>query len=128
MRGAFEGIDGLYFVWNSDWSIGGVLKAAADFVRGVESCSLCEIAYSGVREKSEWKECKAAIPVPLVVLFRNRLDDRLAAVAGDAFPVVLAEVGQRIVIAMDAASIEACRGDVATFKAALEQSCARLPR
>lgn len=122
MADAFDGIDALYFVWNADWSIGGALQATADFIRGVESCALCEIAYAGVKEKSGWKDCKASIPVPIETLCRNQLDDRLRAAAGDAFPVVLAERGDRVDVIMGPDAIEACQGDVEAFKAALERA------
>lgn len=115
----YADVDALYFIWNADWSLGGAVQAAADFVRGVESCALCDIAYSGVKEKGAWKDCKASIPVPIETLFRNELAARLEAAAGDAFPVVLAERGGTLERIMSPADIEACKGDVDAFKAAL---------
>lgn len=124
VAGPFAGISRLVFVWNADWSIGGALRAAADFVRGVESCALCDIAYSGIKEKRAFKDCKASIPVPIEALCRNQLDDRLAAAADGEFPAVIAERDGELSVVMGPAAIEACQGDVDAFKAALEAAVA----
>jgi len=121
---AFQNIETLYFVWNADWSIKGALQAATDFVRGVESCALCDIAYDGARKKTAWKECHASIPVPIETVYRNKLDDRLAVVAGDEFPVVLATIGGNPFKLLDKSEIESCNASVDAFKALLIEKAA----
>lgn len=117
----FENIERLYYVWNADFSVKGAFKAAADFVRGVEDCALCEIAYNGIRQKPEWKQCQESLSVPIEALCRNQLDDRLVEAANGEFPIVLAEVNGRIVKLMGAEQITRCQGDVGRFKEALTE-------
>lgn len=121
MSNDFQNIERIYYVWNADFSVKGALKAAADFVRGVEECALCEIAYSGVRQKPEWKQCQESLDVPIEAMCRNQLDDRLAEAADGEFPVVLAEVGGRVVKLMGSERIASCQGDVGRFKQALTE-------
>jgi len=107
---------------------GTALKAASDFVKGVESCALCEIAYSGVKEKGAWKQCKASIPVPIEVLYRNKLDTRLSKAAGQEFPIVLAQINGQLQKVLGKDEIESCQGDVESFKALLTEHSGSMPR
>lgn len=119
MNHRLEGISTLYFVWNADWSLAGAVRAASDFVRGVESCALCEIVYDGVREKREWKACKSSIPVPIETMCRNKLPEPHSRAAGNEFPVVLAMIDGECVNLLGKSEIESCRGDVDKFKGLL---------
>lgn len=115
-------IESLYFIWNADWSIGGALQAGRDFVRGVESCALCDIAYQGVRQKSDWKACKAEISVPIQTLYKNQAEPELINAAQNRFPVVIAQSSAGLVKLLDKEEIEACHGDVQSFKQKLTRS------
>ena len=106
MSNAFKGIERLYYVWNADFSVKGAVKAAADFIRGVEECALCEIAYDGIRQKPTWKQCQESLPVPIETRCRNQLDEPLAHAAGGEYPVVLALVNGRIIKLLGSSDIE----------------------
>ena len=126
MDNHYARIDQLYFIWNADWSIRGAIDAARDFVKGVESCALCEIAYSGVVQKSEWKECNASIPAPVTILYKNKVPEPLLRVADGMFPVVIVETDGTLRRLLEKDDIEACQGSVNAFKTILEQKIAAL--
>ena len=112
----YDDVEQFYFVWNADWSIAGALNAAKEFVQGVESCALCDIAYSGVTQKADWKACKASIPVPIETLYKNKLPEELVGFANDDFPLVLVKTFKATFKMLDNKQIESCEGDVEAFK------------
>ncbi|MCB9108375.1 MAG: hypothetical protein H6633_29620 [Anaerolineales bacterium] len=115
----YENIEKIYLIWNADWSIG--VQAAKDFVSGIESCALCAIVYSGVKQKTEWKACQATIPVPIETVYKNKITGSLKAVVKEDFPAVVAETNKELIKLMGKAEVEACEGDVEKFRSALEQ-------
>ncbi|NEO83174.1 MAG: hypothetical protein F6J87_02770 [Spirulina sp. SIO3F2] len=116
----YHQVEKLYFVWNADWSLAGAMQAIQEWLTQTSTCALCEIAYAGIRPKAEWQQCQAAIPVPVEILCRNQLSPALQAASGDAFPVVIAQTAQGLILVLEREAIAACEGDVERFRVALE--------
>lgn len=69
-------------------------------------CELCAITHGSVREKREWRECRATLPVPFTVV---HLDEQLLAVAAitaGATPCVVADTSAGLVLLLSAADLE----------------------
>ena len=120
----YKDVEKLYFIWNSDWSINGFLQGAKDSIRGTHSCSLCEMAYSGVKKKPEWKKCTSSFPVPIDTLYKNQIPEYLEAIVGTEFPVVVAKTRREFVKLLGKEDIDSCSGNLAEFKKLLDQKVA----
>lgn len=116
----YHQVEKLYFVWNADWSLAGAVQAIQEWLTQTSTCTLCDIAYAGIRPKAEWRRCQAAIPVPVETLCRNQLSPALQAASGDGFPVVIAQTSQGLMRVLGQEAIAACEGDVERFRVALE--------
>ena len=83
---------------------------------GRAHCALCDITHGPIREKAEWRECRAALPVPVECFHRDDQPEAVRAAAGGTAPVVVAELvdGDPVVL-LGPADLEACAGSVATF-------------
>ena len=95
---------------------GGLLGEAA-YVwgrrRGSRHCSLCDITHSPWRRKSQWDAMAGGLPVPVRLLHRNELDEKLTAtVARVGTPIVLARVGDDWRVVAGDAELSAMDGSV----------------
>ncbi len=109
-------IDRLLFVYNADSGSFSALMDSARKLLSINGCALCSITHSLAGEKSEWKNCREEIGVPVDYVHRDEIDPDLAAVVHGSLPAVVAEAaGQRILLlAPDVLS--RCRGSVADLK------------
>src|SRR3954447_12856942 len=81
--------------------------------RGVagEHCSLCDITHGRVRERSEWRDARARLPVPFVTFHRNDQPAAVRAVTGGRAPGVVGEHEDgRIELVLDASDLDECGG------------------
>ena len=93
---------------------------------GRRHCALCEITHGSVRERPEWRACRAGLPVPFDTYHR---DDQPAVVrnaAAGIAPVVVAETDSAAVIVMSPADIEVCAGSIDRLIEAIERAAIRL--
>ncbi|MGA7148564.1 MAG: hypothetical protein WBX17_08775 [Microbacterium sp.] len=78
-------------IYNADGGLTGEVRYVLGHLFGTLECALCDITHSPVRRKPEWDRMVARVGVPITLLHRNELDERLqAAVRGVTLPVVLA--------------------------------------
>jgi|GEM_PF-3038745 len=112
-------MDRIIFVWNAEKNLKGRCVAVVDFLRQQHSCSLCEIAYHTVKPRAEWEEYKQSLGVPVAEIYKNQLSPEQAACVAGEYPAVLGQTGTRYVRLLDSRAIEACEGDLNTFKAKL---------
>jgi len=93
---------------------------------GRSHCSLCEITHGLFREKSTWRECRAAIDVEFTTFHRDDAPgDVLAAIAGQ-FRVVVARTKDGVVVVLSREELAPLQGDTERFVSVLEASCDRL--
>jgi hypothetical protein len=86
---------------------------------GRAHCSLCETTHGNVREKAEWRLCKAGLPVPFRTFHRDDQPGEVRAAANDSVPVVVARTTRGLVVLLDNSGIEACGGSPDALVAAI---------
>jgi hypothetical protein len=89
---------------------------------GRAHCGLCDITHGlHLRERAEWREQRARLPVPFETL---HLDERPPEVARacPAGPCVLAHTDDGVVPLLGPAEIDACAGSVEALLAAVDRA------
>ena len=82
------------------------LKARA----GVAHCALCDITHGSVREKSEWRSCRAELPVAVETVHLDQRSPQLASFTEGRTPCVVAATDAGFVMLVDAEGLTACDG------------------
>lgn len=93
---------------------------------GGAHCALCDITHGTVREKVEWKRCRAALPVPLETVHLDERDDELRAFTDGRTPCVVAETPGGLVLLVDDDQLRSCDGSPRCLVDAIEANAARL--
>ena len=124
--GPTERIVRLVGVYDADSTLRGEVSYWIGARLGRRHCSLCEITHGSVRERSEWKSCRATLSVPFDTFHRNDQPDVVKAVASGAAPVVVAETTSGYVLLLGVAELEACEGSTDQLLAAIERAAAEL--
>lgn len=108
-------------IYNADGGVAGEIRYLFGHLFGTAECALCDISHSPLRRKPEWDRMVARMRVPLVVLHRNDIDERLrAAVQGVPLPVVVAHhSNESISVALTADQLAELGGSVEKFERAL---------
>ena len=117
-----QGIVGLVGVYDADGSLRGELAYWVGARLGRRHCSLCEITHGSVRQRPEWKACKASLPVRFDTYHRDDQPSAVRAAADGRAPVVVAVTGTGHVVLLDAAGIEACAGSVDRLVEAVDRA------
>jgi hypothetical protein len=114
-------ITGYVGIYNADGGVAGELRYLFGHLFGSAECSLCDITHSFVRRKPEWDRMVARMSVPVVVLHRNELDDRLESAVQDVpLPAVVARCADGSVsVALTADRLARLGGSVEEFERAL---------
>lgn len=114
-------ISGYSGIYNADGGVAGEIRYLFGHLFGSVECSLCDITHSVVRRKPEWDRMVARMGVPVVVLHRNELDERLEAAVRDvALPVVIAHRSDGSTgVALTADQLAQLGGSVDAFEVAL---------
>lgn len=100
----------------------GKLNAFVDSARKVfrlNGCALCSITHGLAGEKSEWKDCRAELGVPVDYLHRDELAGRLQELVGGRLPCVVAETDEGPLLLLSSQVLERCKGSVNDFRARL---------
>lgn len=108
---ATEVISGLIGVYHAEGSLSGELRYWIGARLGRAHCALCDVTHGLFREKEEWRDCRSELPVPFETVHLDERSAALVAVTQDRTPCVVAEVGERLVVLLGPAAIEACDGD-----------------
>ncbi len=112
-------IDRLLFVFNADTgSFNAFLDSARKLLR-LNGCTLCSITHGLAGEKSEWRECKEEIGVPVDYVHRDEISAELRGVVGDQLPCIVAQTGTDLILLLAPDVLERCQGSVADLKGRL---------
>ncbi len=106
-------------VYDADGSLRGEVAYWVGTRLGQTHCSLCEITHGTFRERSDWKACRAGLPVPFDTVHRDELPSSLADIDA-SYPYVAAETEGGAVLLVDAAGLAACDGDADALVTAVE--------
>jgi hypothetical protein len=77
---------------------------------GRAHCPLCDITHGTIREKKQWRQCRAQLPVPFETV---HLDDRgalLARLTDGHTPCVVAETDAGFEVLVGRSELETCEG------------------
>jgi hypothetical protein len=87
---------------------------------GRRHCALCDITHGAVRERSDWRQCKVALPVPFETHHRDDQPADIRAAAGGLAPVVVARTTTGAVLLLSPADLAACGGSADVLMARIE--------
>jgi hypothetical protein len=109
-------------VYDADGTITGELAYWVGARLGRAHCALCDITHGLARERSEWKTCRAGLPVPFDTFHRNDQPDEVRAAHGGRVPAVLAMTSAGIVPLLGPHELEDCAGSGDRLVASIEQA------
>ena len=108
-------------VYNADGTLSGELRYWLGARIGRAHCALCEITHGTFREKEEWKQQSAALPVPFEAVHLDERSSEVAAASGEQTPCVVALVGGAdFELLLGPEQLEACRAEPAALAAAIK--------
>ena len=76
-RGPTQKYIELIGIYDADGSVMGEIKYIYNKVFKNKHCSLCDITHGSIKEKGEFKACKARLPIPLRTIHLDEQDDDL---------------------------------------------------
>jgi hypothetical protein len=109
-------------VYDADSSFAGELKYWIGAKLGRRHCSLCDITHGGVHESSEWKSCRAQLPVEFTLHHRDDAPIAIRELLKGAFPAVLVEIDDEVSILLGHEELDACRGSAQQLERAINSS------
>jgi hypothetical protein len=116
-------IDRLVFVYDAR---SGTLGAVVDLARKMmmmKGCPLRAITRGVWGERSEWKDCRSALAVPVEYFHTDDLTPELRALTSEGRPTVLAHVpGTGHVFLLGPGPLDACKGSVAALETMLREA------
>jgi len=112
-------IERLLFVFSADsGSFNAFLDSARKLLR-IKGCTLCSITHGLAGEKSEWRDCKEEIGLPVDYIHRDEISGELKSVVGDQLPCIVAQASNDLVLLLTPDVLERCQGSVADLKGRL---------
>ena len=112
-------VDRLLFVFNADTGSFNAFLDSAKKVLKIKGCTLCAITHGLAGEKSEWRDCKEEMGVPIDYVHRDEISSDLRAIIGDKRPCVVAQTGMDLVLLLAPDVLDRCQGSVADLKGRL---------
>lgn len=109
-------------VYNADGTLRGELAYWVGARLGRAHCALCEITHGTLRERPEWKACRAGLPVPFDTYHLNDQPDAVRALVGTQAPAVVADTDQGLVLLMGPVDLERCNSSPDQLSAALARA------
>lgn len=110
-------------VYDAEGTIRGELAYWIGARLGRRHCSLCEITHGAVRQRPQWKACRAGLPIPFDTYHRNDQPEQVRAASRGRAPVVVAITdGGGVVPLLGTEELEACAGSVDRLVDAVEAS------
>ena len=109
-------------VYDADGTLRGEIAYWIGARLGRRHCSLCDVTHGPFTVKSDWKRCRAVLPVPFDTYHRNDQPDEVRRATGDHAPVVVAETAEEILVLLDDAQISAAGGDPDHLITAIERA------
>ena len=106
-------------VYHADGSLLGELRYVWGKLRGTAHCALCDITHGALTEKSDFKACRARLPVPLRTLHLDERSPELTAATEGQTPCVVGRAESGWELVLDAEDLERCAASVDAFEAQL---------
>ncbi|HLZ47067.1 MAG TPA: hypothetical protein VKR80_00275 [Candidatus Limnocylindria bacterium] len=117
--------DSLILVYDGDSGLRAMLLDVLKKAAGREDCPLCEITYTPLGKRREWKACEARLGLAIRELHRDQLP-RDWKIPRDELPCVLLRAGMdKPVVLVDRAAIVACRASVQALERRIREALAQ---
>ena len=113
-------------VYNADGTIRGELTYWVGARLGRAHCALCDITHGSVRERTDWKTCRAGLPVPFDTYHLNDQPDAIRAVIADQTPAVVADTDLGLFALLGPTDLDRCDSSIERFSAALNHAAEQL--
>jgi hypothetical protein len=97
-------------VYNADGSVRGELSYWIGARLGRAHCALCDVTHGVLREKREWRVCRAKLPVTFRTVHLDEQDADLAAFTRARTPCVVAETSGGLEFLLGPVDLDACGG------------------
>ena len=107
-------------VYNAESTLRGELGYWLGARLGRAHCALCDITHGLVRERSDWKNCRAGLPIPFDTYHLNDQPENTRAALGGVAPAVLAETATRMVLLLGSDALDECAGSPDRLLQAIE--------
>lgn len=120
-----EQITELIGVYDAKGTITGELAYWVGARLGRAHCALCDITHGLLREKSEWRSCRAGLPIPFATVHLDEQSPDLAALTAGTVPCVAARTATDLRILLGPADLSACAGVPSNLVAAVEAAVDR---
>lgn len=121
-----EAIVSLVGVYNAESTLRGELGYWIGARLGRAHCALCDITHGLVRERSDWKACRAGLPIPFDTYHINDQPENIRAALNGVAPAVVAETATRLVLLLGPDALDECAGSpdrlVRAIEAAADQA------
>ena len=113
-------------VYNAESTLRGELGYWIGARLGRAHCALCDITHGLVRERSDWKACRAGLPIPFDMYYLNDQPANIRAALGGVAPAVVAETATRLLLLLGSDALDECAGSpdrlVKAIEAAVDQA------
>jgi hypothetical protein len=111
-------------VYNANSTITGELAYFIGARLGSAHCALCDITHGLVRERPEWKACRARLRVPFDTYHLNDQPDEVRAAYDGPAPVVLADTDDGVIVLLGPHELSACGASVRRLVATIDDAVA----
>lgn len=122
---AGERIDRLVGVYHARGTFWGEVSYWVRARFGGGHCALCDITHGAVREKAEWRECRAALPVEFTTLHLDEQDTDLEAFTAGRTPCVVAETASGYRMLVTSEELASCEGSPERLVSQIEAGATR---
>jgi hypothetical protein len=97
-------------VYDADHTLRGELAYWFGKRLGRAHCALCDITHGSFRERSDWKRCRAQLPVPFETFHRDDQPPEIRAVTTGHLPAVVGVTSEDEVLLLGPGELEHCAG------------------
>lgn len=109
-------------VYDADHTLRGELAYWIGARLGRAHCALCDITHGLLREKDEWRSCRAGLPVPFDTFHRDDQPEAVRALG--VVPVVAVETPTGVQVLLGPDDLASCGGSVHALALAVAVSVA----
>lgn len=113
-------------VYDADGTLRGELAYFVGARLGRKHCALCDITHGAVRERHEWRMCRAALPIPFETVHRNDQPASVRALLSGVYPAVVAETDDDWVLLLGPDELKACDSSPDALMSSLETATQQL--
>jgi hypothetical protein len=112
-------------VYNANGTVRGELAYWIGARLGTAHCALCDITHGTIRERDDWKTCRATLAVPFNTYHLNDQPDEIRALNAGTAPIVIADTDHGPKVLLGANELAACDGSPEQLLAAIDHAVER---